>query len=186
MRFYARSISHYQWWSNWALTGKIGGTLHIVNASDHEWHSSKQKQYIRSAQYSFSNRAAGGNFITSFFYGGYGRSYNLTRAYGWFNPSTSTGFGDYNGQWWPYAYNIENITEIGYGKFHVTFAEAIMDSYGAYSGGGIYSVFIGRRDGDYPADFTTAALSNIHHTGFDMDLGTEVAANRFVSILVIG
>jgi hypothetical protein len=60
-----------------------------------------------------------------------------------------------------------------------------MDTYGAINGGGIYSVFIGRRDGDYPADFTTAAISNIYHTGFIMDLGNETPANRFVSILVI-
>ena len=61
-----------------------------------------------------------------------------------------------------------------------------MDSYGAYSGGGTYSVFIGRRDGDLPGDFTTAAISNIYHTGFIMDLGYETPDNRFVSILVIG
>jgi hypothetical protein len=168
------------------VTGIMGGTLVVLNATDKgDWHSGKQKQYIRSAQYSFANRAAGGNFITSFFYGGYGRSFNLTRAYGWFTPNSSTGFTAYDGQWWPYAYNIESITRIGYGKFHVTFAESIMDTYGAYSGGGIYTVFIGRGAGDYAADFQTAALSNIHHTGFDMDLGSETPANRFVSILVI-
>ena len=169
------------------VTGVMGGNLVILNATDKEdWHSGKQKTYIRSAQYSFANRAAGGNFITSFFFGGYGRSFNLTRAYGWFTPATDTGMSDYDDQWWPYAYNIENITRISYGVFQVTFAEPIMDSYGAFSGGGIYSVFIGRRDGDLPGDFTTAAISNIYHTGFRMDLGNETAANRFVSILVIG
>ena len=166
--------------------GRIGGTIVLHNSSDHEWHSGKQKQYIRSAQYSFANRAAGGNFLTSFFFGGYGRSFNLTRAYGWFQPNTNTGFTDFGGNWWPYAYNIESITRISYGKFQVTFAESIMDSYGAYSGGGTYSVFIGRRDGDLPGDFTTAAISNIYHTGFIMDLGYETPDNRFVSILVIG
>ena len=169
------------------VTGIMGGTMVVLNATDKgDWHSSKQKQYIRSAQYSFANRAAGGNFLTSFFFGGYGRSFNLTRAYGWFQPNTNTGFTDFGGNWWPYAYNIESITRISYGKFQVTFAESIMDSYGAYSGGGTYSVFIGRRDGDLPGDFTTAAISNIYHTGFIMDLGYETPDNRFVSILVIG
>jgi len=169
------------------VTGIMGGTLVVLNATDKlDWHSSKQKQYIRSAQYSFANRAAGGNFITSFFYGGYARSFNITRAYGWFEPNSNTGFTNFSGSWWPYAYNIESITRISSGKFQVTFAEAIMDTYGAYSGGGIYSVFIGRREGDYASDFTTAALSNIYHTGFIMDLGNEAPANRFVSILVIG
>ena len=169
------------------VTGIMGGTLVVLNATDkNDWHSGKQKGYIRSAQFSFANRAAGGNFITSFFYGGYARSFNITRAYGWFTPNSNTGFSVYEDQWWPYAYNIESITRISFGKFQVTFAEAIMDTYGAYSGGGIYSVFIGRRDGDLPGDFTTAAISNIYHTGFIMDLGNETSANRFVSILVIG
>jgi hypothetical protein len=169
------------------VTGIMGGNLVILNATDKEdWHSGKQKTYIRSAQYSFANRAAGGNFITSFFFGGYGRSFNLTRAYGWFTPNSNTGMSTYDDQWWPYAYNIENITRLSYGVFQVTFAEPIMDTYGAYSGGGIYSVFIGRRDGDLPGDFTTAAISNIYHTGFRMDLGNETPSNRFVSILVIG
>ena len=169
------------------VTGIMGGTMVVLNATDkNDWHSSKQKQYIRSAQYSFANRAAGGNFITSFFFGGYGRSFNLTRAYGWFQPNSNTGMTTYEGQWWPYSYNIETITRISYGKFQVTFAESVMDSYGAYSRGGIYSVFIGRRDGDYPGDFTTAAISEMYHTGFIMDLGNETPDNRFVSILVIG
>jgi len=168
------------------VTGIMGGTMVVLNATDKgDWHSGKQKQYIRSAQYSFANRAAGGNFLTSFFFGGYGRSFNITRAYGWFTPNSNTGFTTYDSQWWPYAYNIESITRISYGKFQVTFAESVMDSYGAYSGGGIYSVFIGRRDGDYASEFTTAAISNIYHTGFIMDLGNETPANRFVSILVI-
>lgn len=168
------------------VTGIMGGTMVVLNATDkQDWHSSKQKQYIRSAQYSFANRSAGGNFLTSFFFGGYGRSFNLTRAYGWFQPNSNTGMTTYEGSWWPYAYNIESITRISYGKFHVTFAEAVMDSYGAYSGGGIYSVFIGTRDMDNSTQFTTAALSNIYHTGFDMDLGNETLDNRFVSILVI-
>jgi hypothetical protein len=169
------------------VTGIMGGTLVVLNATDkNDWHSGKQKSYIRSAQYSFANRAAGGNFITSFFFGGYARSFNITRAYGWFEPNSNTGFSVYEDDWWPYAYNIESITRVSYGVFEVTFAEPIMETYGAYSGGGTYSVFIGRRNGDLPGDFTTAAISNIYHTGFRMDLGYETPANRFVSILVVG
>lgn len=169
------------------VTGVMGGTLVVLNATDKEdWHSNKQKAYIRSAQYSFANRAAGGNFITSFFYGGYARSFNITRAYGWFSPSTSTGFSNYEDSWWPYAYNIESVTRVSYGVFQVTFAEPIMDSYGAYYGGGIYSVFIGSRDMDSPTDYQQAGISNVYHTGFRMDLGNESAANRFISILVMG
>jgi hypothetical protein len=166
--------------------GRIGGTMVLHNSSDHEWHSSNQKQYIRSAQYSFANRAAGGNFITSFFFGGYGRSFNLTRAYGWFEPRSTTGFTDYSSSWWPYAYNIESISHIATNKFHVTFVEAIMDSYGAYSGGGTYTVFIGSRNLDTPGVFATANIYNNTHLGFDMDLGAESPnANRFISIMVI-
>jgi hypothetical protein len=171
---------------NTEVTGIMGGTLVVLNATDkNDWHSGKQKQYIRSAQYSFANRAAGGNFITSFFFGGYARSFNLTRAYGWFQPNTNTGFSVYEDSWWPYAYNIESITRISYGKFQVTFAEAIMDSYGAYSGGGTYSVFIGNRTNDGPTQFQQAGISNIFHTGFTMDLGVETPDNRFVSIMII-
>jgi hypothetical protein len=167
------------------VTGIMGGTLVVLNATDKlDWHSSRQKGYIRSAQYSFANRAAGGNFITSFFFGGYARSFNITRAYGWFQPNTNPGYGD-TGQWWPYAYNIENITRISFGVFQVTFAEAIMDSYGAYSGGGIYTVFIGMGVTDTHIQFQQAAISNRYHTGFRMDLGNETPDNRFVSILVI-
>jgi len=168
------------------VTGIMGGTMVVLNATDkNDWHSGKQKSYIRSAQFSYANRAAGGNFITSFFYGGYARSFNITRAYGWFSPNTNTGFSLYEDQWWPYAYNIESITRISYGKFQVTFAEPIMDTYGAYEGGGIYSVFIGSRNMDSPTDFQQAGISNLYHTGFIMDLGNEVAANRFISILVV-
>ena len=168
------------------VTGIMGGTMVVLNATDkNDWHSSKQKQYIRSAQFSFANRAAGGNFISSFFYGGYARSFNLTRAYGWFQPNTNTGFTDFGGSWWPYAYNIESVTRISYGKFQVTFAEAVMDSYGAFYGGGIYSVFIGSRDMDGPTQFQQAGLSNVYHTGFIIDLGNETLDNRFISILVI-
>jgi hypothetical protein len=169
------------------VTGIMGGTMVVLNATDkQDWHSGKQKQYIRSAQYSFANRAAGGNFITSFFFGGYARSFNITRAYGWFQPNENTGQTTYEGGWWPYAYNIESITRISYGKFQVTFADAIMDSYGAYSGGGIYSVFIGSRDMDSPTQFQQAGISNIYHTGFIMDLGNETLDSRFISILVMG
>jgi hypothetical protein len=168
------------------VTGIMGGTMVVLNATDkNDWHSSKQKQYIRSAQFSFANRAAGGNFISSFFYGGYARSFNLTRAYGWFQPNTNTGFTDFGGSWWPYAYNIESVTRISYGRFQVTFSEAIMDSYGAFYGGGIYSVFIGSRDMDGPTQFQQAGVSNIYHTGFIIDLGNETLDNRFISILVI-
>jgi hypothetical protein len=168
------------------VTGIMGGTMVVLNATDkNDWHSGKQKGYIRSAQYSFANRAAGGNFLTSFFFGGYARSFNLTRAYGWFQPNTNTGFSVYEDSWWPYAYNIESITRISYGKFQVTFAEAIMDSYGAYSGGGTYSVFIGNRTNDGPTQFQQAGISNIFHTGFTMDLGVETPDNRFVSIMII-
>ena len=168
------------------VTGIMGGTLVVLNATDKlDWHSSKQKQYIRSAQYSFANRAAGGNFLTSWFFGGYGRSFNLTRAYGWFQPNTNTGFTSYEGSWWPYAYNIESIVRISYGKFQVTFAEAVMDSYGAYNGGGTYSVYLGMRTTDSATQFQQAGISNMFHTGFTMDLGVETPDNRFVSILII-
>ena len=169
------------------VTGIMGGTLVVLNATDkNDWHSGKQKSYIRSAQYSFANRAAGGNFITSFFFGGYARSFNITRAYGWFEPNTNTGFSVYEDDWWPYAYNIESITRTSYGVFQVTFAEPIMDSYGAYSGGGIYSVFIGTGVMDNSTQFQQAGISDRFHTGFKIDLGNEVAANRFISVLVMG
>ena len=168
------------------VMGVMGGTMVVLNATDKgDWHSSKQKQYIRSAQYSFANRAAGGNFLTSWFFGGYGRSFNLTRAYGWFQPNTNTGFTTYEGSWWPYAYNIESIVRISYGKFQVTFAEAVMDSYGAYNGGGTYSVYLGMRTTDSATQFQQAGISNMFHTGFTMDLGVETPDNRFVSILII-
>ena len=61
-----------------------------------------------------------------------------------------------------------------------------MDTYGAYNGGGIYSVFIGTMDTDGAGQFSTADVYPRTHLGFDMDLGTETLNNnRFVSILVI-
>ena len=61
-----------------------------------------------------------------------------------------------------------------------------MDSYGAYSGGGTYTVFIGTRTVDAPGQFSTANIYNNTHLGFDMDLGAETPnINRFVSIMVI-
>jgi hypothetical protein len=155
------------------VTGVIGGTMTILNASDREWHSGSQKTYIRSAQFSFANRAAGGHFITSFFFGGYGRAYQIVRAYSFFSPNVATGVGNIDTSLFGYQYNIESVTKIGTNTWRVTFAEQISESGGIFFGGVAYSVFVGSRNITSATQYQVANIQNDSLTGFDLIMATE-------------
>ena len=158
------------------VTGVMGGTMVVLNSTDKEdWHSNSQKTYIRSAQYSFANRAAGGHFITSFFFGGYGRAFQIVRAYGFFSPDAAgaTGVGNIDTNLFAYQYNIESVTKIGTNTWRVTFAEQISESGGIFFGAVAYSVFVGSRNINSATDYQVANIQNDSLTGFDLVLATE-------------
>jgi hypothetical protein len=158
------------------VTGVMGGTMVVLNSTDKEdWHSNSQKTYIRSAQYSFANRAAGGHFITSFFFGGYGRAFQIVRAYAFFSPDTAgnTGVANIDSSLFAYQYNIESVTKIGTNTWRVTFAEQISESGGIFFGGVAYSVFVGSRNLNSATDYQVANIQNDSLTGFDLVLATN-------------
>ena len=158
------------------VTGIMGGTMVVLNSTDKEdWHSNSQKTYIRSAQYSFANRAAGGHFITSFFFGGYGRAFQIVRAYAFFSPDTAgnTGVANIDSSLFAYQYNIESVTKIGTNRWRVTFAEQISESGGIFFGGVAYSVFVGSRNLNSATDYQVANIQNDSLTGFDLVLATQ-------------
>jgi hypothetical protein len=123
------------------MIGIQSGPLLLYNAVEREWMNSSQNSYIASRGFfPFSNRAAGGHVVTSYFYGGYNRAFQLLRAYAWFAPSSA---GSSWGNAADYAYNVEDITYIGSNKFYIQFVEWIGDSNLPNA---FYSVFLGNRE----------------------------------------
>jgi hypothetical protein len=105
--------------------GEIAGSFLLYNSTNDEWHSSNQKIYINQASFPRSNRSAGGHFVTSYFFGGFGRSFQTLRAYGFFEPSSNTKHNIYTTEWWPFSYNIESVVYVAANTFDITFAENI-------------------------------------------------------------
>ena len=123
------------------MIGIQSGPLLLYNAVEREWMNSSQNSYIASRGFfPFANRASGGHVVTSYFYGGYNRAFQLLRAYAWFAPSSA-------GSSWSnaadYSYNVEDITYIGSNQFYVQFVEEIGDSNLPNA---FYTVFLGVRE----------------------------------------
>jgi hypothetical protein len=164
--------------------GEIAGPFILYNSDSKGHLSNNHRIYINNAAYPRSNRSAGGNFLTSYFFGGYNRSFQLLRAYGLFEPDSSTNHTIYSTLWWPHSYNIETITYVTTNTFAVTFVERIYSSESwstqASSKQSFYTVgLISHNSG-----LTLVNVTNQTYNGFTMVLSGEKSAGEQVSVIV--
>jgi hypothetical protein len=164
--------------------GEIGGTFILLNSSHIEWHSGQQQIYINSALYPRSNRSAGGNIMTSYFFGGYNRAFQLLRAMAFFEPDSSTNnSGLYSDYAWPYNYNIEKITYVTTNTFQVYFAEAVMDTAPYdYPTAPRYSVDVMGLSGD--CNLNLIKVFDTYATSFKMELDGEISNGSVMTVIV--
>jgi hypothetical protein len=168
--------------------GEIGGTFLLLNSHHQEWHNSRQQIYIQNASYPRSNRAAGGNFMTSYFFGGYNRAFQIVRAYAMFEPDSSTNCTDiYTDLWWPYCMNIDKITYVTTNTFQVFFQEALQSTetwLNATADKPFYSVVLatnGTATGPVPK---IVRIFDTYPTSFKMELDSEDSSGSRVNIIV--
>jgi len=163
--------------------GEIGGTFLLLNSHHQEWHNGMQQTYINAAPFPRSNRGAGGNFMTSYFYGGYNRAFQILRAYAFFEPDSATNnSGVFTDVWYPYNYNIEKITYVTTNTFQVFFVEPIMDTgeY-AYPGNPYYSVDIVGSAGYY---YGLVQVFDYTGSSFKITLLGETSSNERIGVIV--
>ena len=165
------------------MLGEIGGTFLLLNSHHQEWHSTMQQVYIGSASFPRSNRSAGGNFMTSHFFGAYNRAFQILRAYAFFEPDSSTNnSGVYTDLWWPYNMNIEKITYVTTNTFQVYFVEPVMDAGGySYPNSPFYSVDV-IASGGY--NLSLIRLFDTTTTSFKMELNGEWSDGSRVAVIV--
>jgi len=165
------------------MLGEIGGTFLLLNSHHQEWHSTMQQVYIGSASFPRSNRSAGGNFMTSHFFGAYNRAFQILRAYAFFEPDSSTNnSGVYTDFCWPYNMNIEKITYVTTNTFQVYFVEPVMDAGGySYPNSPFYSVDV-IASGGY--NLSLIRLFDTTTTSFKMELNGEWSDGSRVAVIV--
>jgi len=169
--------------------GHIGGTFLLLNQNAIEWHNSMQRIYINNASYPRSNRAAGGNFMTSYIFGGYNRAFQILRAYAMFEPDSTTNCsGTYSEYWWPYCMNIEKITYVTTNTWQVFFVEALQDSSTWFDPNGpvgFYSVVVagGTTTGTGTVP-TIVRVFDTFNTSFKIELSNEDSSGSRINILV--
>jgi hypothetical protein len=175
---------------NRQMIGEIAGSFILYNSDSKGHLSNNQRIYINNALYPRANRTSGGNFLTSYFFGGFNRSFQPIRVYGFFEPDPSTGHTIYNTNWWPYSYNIENITYVTTNKFAVTFVEPIYSTEG-WGTQGIANPLLTSKQSFYTVLFisnnsglTLVKTTNQTYNGFTMELSGEKAAGEHVGIAV--
>jgi hypothetical protein len=166
--------------------GHIGGTFLLLNQNAIEWHNSMQRIYINNASYPRSNRAAGGNFMTSYFFGGYNRAFQILRAYAMFEPDASTNCSDvYTDLWWPYSMNIEKINYVTTNTWQVFFVEPLADpTTESYPTSPFYGVVIaanGTATGPFPQ---IVRVFDTYATSFKIELSNEDSSGSRINILV--
>jgi hypothetical protein len=166
------------------VIGEQAGTMLLLNSDSNGHLSSNQRLYINLASYPRSNRSAGGNFMTSHFFGGWNRSFLPIRAYGIFEPDSSTNHTIYSTVWWAYSFNIETVTYVTTNKFAVTFVEQIYSSESwdtrASDKRSYYTVgLISNNSG-----LTLVKVTNQTYNGFTMELSGEKSAGELVGIVV--
>ena len=110
------------------VIGEQAGSMLLLNSDSNGFLSSNQRLYISQASFPRSNRSANGNFITSYFFGGWNRSFLPIRAYCIFEPDPSTNHTIYSTVWWPYSQNVETVTYVSTNRFAITFVEPIYSS----------------------------------------------------------
>ena len=168
--------------------GQIGGTFLLLNQNAIEWHNSMQRIYINNASYPRSNRAAGGNFMTSYIFGGYNRAYQILRAYAFFEPDSTTNCsGTYSEYWWPYCMNIEKITYVTTNTWQVFFVEALQDLstwFNSTAPIGLYTVVIsGSETATGPIPKLVRVFDSFA-TSFKIELDGEDSSGSRIGILV--
>jgi hypothetical protein len=148
--------------------------------------------YINLAQYPRSNRSAGGSFFTNYFFGGFNRAFQTQRAWGFFEPDSSTNHTIYSTIWWPYSYNIETVTYVGANTFDITFVEPIYSNESWDSDppnpskinsdkNSFYNVEVGWHGPTCPR---VVSITNVKYTGFRLILDSEATDGSRLSISV--
>ena len=176
---------------NRKVIGEIGGTFLLLNSDSKGHLNNNQRIYINQASYPRSNRGAGGSFITSYFFGGWNRSFQTLRAFGFFEADSSTNHTIYSTIWWPYSYNIETVTYVGSKTWDITFVEPIYSSESWDTQGIVnpsntnkssyYNVEVGWHGPTCPR---VTAITNVKYTGFRLILDSEATDGSRVSIAV--
>ena len=169
--------------------GEQAGSMLLLNSDSKGHLSNNQRIYINNAAYPRSNRSAGGNFITSYFFGGWNRAFLPIRAYGLFEPDPSTGHTIYSTPWWPFSYNIESITYVTTNTFAVTFVEPLYSSEG-WDTQGISNPLNTEKRSYYTvalishnSGLTLVNVTNQTYNGFTMVLSGEKNAGQHVGVL---
>jgi hypothetical protein len=170
--------------------GEIAGPFILYNSDSKGHLSNNQRIYINNAASPRSNRSAGGNFLTSYFYGGFNRSFQLLRAYGLFEPDSSTNHTIYSTIWWPYSYNIETVTYVTTNTFAVTFVEPLYSNE-SWNTQGIDNPLLTSKQSFYTvglishnSGLTLVNVTNQTYNGFTMVLSGEKSAGEQVSVIV--
>ena len=169
--------------------GHIGGTFLLLNHNAIEWHNAMQRIYINNALYPRSNRSAGGNFMTSHFFGGYNRAFQMLRAYAMFEPDASTNCTSVYSDLWVigYSFNIEQIIYVTTNTWQVFFVEALQDSSTYPNTGanyGFYGVVVaanGTATGPVPR---IVRVFDTYNTSFKIELTGEDNSGSRINLLV--
>jgi len=171
--------------------GEIGGSFILYNSDSKGHLSNNQRIYINNAAYPRSNRSAGGSFFTNYFFGGFNRAFQTLRAYGFFEPDSSTNHTIYSTIWWPFSYNIETVTYAGANTFDITFVEPIYsneswDTQGIVNPANTnkfsyYTVEVGWQGPTCPK---VVSITNLKYSGFRLILDSEASDGSRLSIAV--
>jgi len=169
--------------------GHIGGTFLLLNANHIEWHNTMQRIYINNALYPRSNRSAGGNFMTSHFFGGYNRAFQILRAYAMFEPDATTNCTSVYTDIWNigYSFNIEQVTYVTTNTFQVFFVEPLQDvsTYANVTADrGYYGVVVaanGTATGPVPQ---IVRVFDTYNTSFKIELTGEDNTGTRINVLV--
>jgi hypothetical protein len=149
------------------IIGTQSGPLVLNNAVMNEWHNGWQNVYHRESTTPLIQEAAGGHNITSYYWGGKNRAFQIIRAYGIIGTGVSTNwYTTYDYLYKPdyFWYNVDTVTRNGAFEYTITFVEPIYSYDTVREGTEYYSVFVGGR-GQTPG-FGLPWVTNISNTGF--------------------
>jgi len=152
------------------IIGTQSGPLVLNNAVMNEWHNGWQNVYHRESTTPLVHEAGGGNVITSYYWGGKNRAFQIIRAYGIIGTGVSTNWYvsmDYTYKPDYFWYNVDTVTRNGAFEYTVTFVEPIYSYDTVREGTEYYSVFVGGR-GATPG-FGPPQVTNISNTGFTVN-----------------
>jgi hypothetical protein len=149
------------------IIGTQSGPLVLNNAVMNEWQNGWQNVYHKESAIPLVHEAAGGHSITSYYWGGKNRAFQIIRAYGIVGTGASNNWYpgyDYTNRPDYFWYNVDTVTRSGPWQYTVTFVEPIYSYDTVRESTEYYSVFIGGR-GETPG-FGLPWVTNISNTGF--------------------